>query len=141
MPDLATLTGSGSLSTSSVGISNSPVLGALAATLKNQNLNPMKIKDLALMFDIKDGKVNTKPFNVNIGDIKMNLGGATGLDESIAYNGKITVPEKYKLGNFSNLAFKIGGTFTKPKIQLDMANTLNNIVSDTKARAIVRLYI
>ena len=106
MPDLASLTGSGSLSTSSVGISNSPVLGALASALKNSNLNPMKIKDLALMFDIKDGKVNTKPFNVNIGDIKMNLGGATGLDESIAYNGKNYSTRKIQIRQFLESCFQ-----------------------------------
>jgi len=87
-----------------------------------------------LLFDIKDGKLNTKPFDVTVGGIKMNLGGATGLDKSIAYLGKVQLPSSMNLGKFSTVGLKIGGTFMKPKIELDLASTLNSLVGDTKAK-------
>lgn len=134
MPNLASLVGAGSFSTKSVGISNVPAFNALMSGLKRNDLNATTLKDIALMFDIKDGKVNTKPFNLKIADMKLNLGGSTGLDKTIAYTGKVDLPSKYNLGQFSSVNFKIGGTFSKPKIQLDMASALNSLVSDTKAK-------
>jgi hypothetical protein len=139
MPDLASLIGNGSFSTKSVGLSNVPALNALAAGLKRADLNPMSIKDLGLLFEIKDGKVNTKPFNFKVGDVKMTLGGSTGLDKSIAYAGKVQLPDKMNLGNFSTVNVKIGGTFAKPKVEIDWKNMLNTLVTDTKAKAVTEV--
>ena len=135
MPDLASFIGKGSFSTKSVGLTNVPALSALASSLKRKDLSNATIKDLALLFDIKDGKLLTKPFDVNIADIKMNLGGATGLDKTIAYVGKVNLPDKFKVGQLSTVNFKIGGTFTKPKVELDWANTFKSLVTGTKAGA------
>lgn len=134
MPDLATLVGNGSFSSSSIGLSNVTVLTALASGLKRPELNNPTIKDVNLNFDIKDGKVNTKPFNVSVGNIKMNLGGSTGLDKTIAYAGKVQLPDRFNLGQLSTVNMKIGGTFSKPKVSLDFAGTLNNMVTGTKAK-------
>ncbi len=139
MPDLASLIGNGSFSTKAVGLSNVPALNALAAGLKRADLNPMSIKDLGLLFEIKDGKLNTKPFNFKVGDVKMTLGGSTGLDKSIAYTGKVQLPDKLNLGNYSTVGVKIGGTFTKPKVEIDWKNMLNTLVTDTKAKAVTEV--
>ena len=37
------------------------------------------------------------------------------------------------LGKFSNVGFKILGTFSKPQIQLDLKNTLTTVVEEKKA--------
>ena len=134
MPDMASMAGNGSFSTKSIGLSNVQVLTTLASTLKRPELGNATIKDLTLNFDLKDGKLTTKPFNITLGNIKMNLGGYTGLDKTIAYTGKIQMPDKFKLGQFSTVNMKIGGTFTKPKISLDLSSTLNNMVNDAKAK-------
>jgi len=139
MPDLASLIGNGSFSTKSVGLSNVPALTALASSLKRANLANTTIKDLDLLFEIKEGKVFTKPFDVKVGDIKMNLGGTTGLDKTIAYLGKVQLPDNFNLGKFSTVNVKIGGTFAKPKIQLDLANTLNTMVADTKTKVVAEV--
>ena len=64
----------------------------------------------------------------------MNLSGSTGLDKSIAYTGKVQLPEKFKLGQMSNVGLKIGGTFTKPKVSLDMSGMFNDMLSGAKAK-------
>jgi hypothetical protein len=134
MPDMASFAGNGSFSTKSIGLSNVPVLTTLASTLKNPGLANPNVKDIALSFNIKDGKLNTKPFNVNVGGIKMNLGGSTGLDKTIAYTGNVQLPDKFNLGKFSTVNMKIGGTFSKPKVSLDLTGTLNTLVGDAKAK-------
>ena len=134
MPDLTSFAGNGSFSTKSVGLSNVQVLTTLASTLKRPDLSNPNIKDVALNFTIKDGKLNTKPFNINLGGIKMNLGGSTGLDKSIAYAGNVQLPDKFNLGKFSTVNMKIGGTFTKPKVSLDFTGILNNLAGEAKAK-------
>lgn len=134
MPDLVSMLGNGSFSTKSVGLANVPAIAALANSLKRSDLNPMAVKDLAMMFEIKDGKVYTKPFDVKVSDVKMNLGGATGLDQSIAYVGKVQLPDKLNLGKFSTVSFKVGGTFAKPKVELDLKNTVTDMVKDATAK-------
>jgi len=136
MPNMATLIGNGSLSTKSIGLSNVPVLTALASKLKRSELNNTTIKDLNLNFDIKDGKINTKPFDVAVGNVKMKLGGSTGFDKSIAYAGTVQLPDQFNLGKLSNLNLKIGGTFSKPKVQVDMMSMLNTVLGDAKAKAV-----
>lgn len=132
MPVFASILGNGSLNTKSVAVKNVTALSQLANSLKLNNLANMVLKDIALMFEIKDGKVHTKPFNLNMGDVQMNLGGSTGLDQTIAYTGNVKMPDKINLGKFQTIGFKIGGTFTKPKIQLDVMSTVKNIVDDKK---------
>ena len=136
MPDLSTLTGNGTFSTKSVGITNVKALTTLASSLKRPDLSNPTLKDINLNFDIKDGKVTTKPFNITAGNIKMNLGGFTGLDKTIDYAGKVQLPDKFKLGQLSSVSFNIKGTFTNPKVSLDLTNTLNNMVTDIKAKVV-----
>lgn len=133
MPDLLTLIGNGSFSTKSVGLQDVPALDALATALKRSDLSPWSLKDIGIKFDIKDGRLNTQPFAFNVADVNLNLGGSTGLDQSIAYNGTIQMPDKMNLGKLSKVNFKIGGTFTKPKVELDLMSTLGAIVDDKKA--------
>lgn len=136
MPVLSSLLGNGSFNTKSVAVKNVKALSELASSLKYDKIANMALKDIALMFEIKDGKLNTKPFNVKLGDTQMNLGGSTGLDQSIAYAGTVKMPDKLNLGKFQNIGFKIGGTFTKPKVQLDIASTVKSLVDEKKAELV-----
>jgi hypothetical protein len=136
MPDLASIIGNGSFSTKSIGLTNVPALTTLVSVVNHTKLTSTTLKDLGLYFDIKDGKINTKPFDVNIAGLKMNLGGSTGLDKTIAYVGKVQLPSKLNLGQFSTVGFKIGGTFTKPKVEVDLKNTITTVVNDTKAKVV-----
>jgi hypothetical protein len=133
MPDLASLIGNGSFSTKSVGVANVPALSALASSLKRPEISNSTIKDLGVYFQIRDGKVNTKPFDIVLGGVKMNVGGFTSLDKTIAYTGKVQLPDKLNVGKLSTVNIKIGGTFSKPKVELDLKNMLHSAIEDAKA--------
>ena len=132
MPDLASFMGSGKLTTSSVGLENVPALNAIAKSLKRDDIVPMVVKDIAMMFDIKNGIVTTKPFKFKVKDVDFTLGGQTGLDKSIAYTGNVRLPDKLNLGKFSNMAIAVGGTFTKPTVKVDLLSTLGAVVEEKK---------
>ena len=118
-PILSSLTGEGKLNSNSVKVSDVKALSLLASTLKNDALANLSPKDLNIPFSIGDGRVKTSPFTVELGDTKLNLSGSTGLDKTIDYALKVTLPEKLARNGITSLEGTIGGTFTSPKIKLD----------------------
>ena len=122
-PVLSTMSGSGSLSTKDVSLNGVTVIQQVADVLQKPSLKDTKVKDLKLDFTINDGRVTTKPFDVKLGDYKMNISGTTGLDQTIDYRGKITVPESVaKVSKVGTADLLIGGTFTSPKVSIDLAS-------------------
>lgn len=120
MQTLAGLTGSGALQTNDVKIEGVEALTALSSSLKTDALKSFSTKDLNLPFTINNGKLNTKPFNVNFGNGGvMKLEGATGLDQSIDYKGTVTLPKSLTNHYVSSVPIIIDGTFTNPKIGID----------------------
>lgn len=134
MPDLQSVLSSGTFSTQSVGLKNVPAMEMLATALKKGDIMPMNIKDIIMLFEIKNGKLTTKPFNFKVSDLNFTLGGITGLDQTIDYKGIVKLPDSKLPGKLSTVNFKIGGTFSKPKIELDLKNTIDEIVTDAKKK-------
>jgi hypothetical protein len=130
MPVLSALSASGLLSSSNVEISNNPVLSGLAGALKNESLKDLKIKDLKLPFSISDGRVTTKPFDINFGSGVMNLQGSTGLDQSIDYLAKVNLAGKLANNYINNVNVKIGGTFNSPKFSVDVKGVADEILGN-----------
>lgn len=122
MQILGALTGEGVLKTDEVKIEGLDVLDKLSSSLKMKgtSLKSFSTRDLNIPFKIENGKIITKPFNVNIGnDGKLNLEGTTGLDESINYKGTVTLPKSIAQSYVNNVGITISGTFTNPKIGID----------------------
>ena len=120
-PVMNTLNGSGSLSTKDLSLSGVKVIDMVADIVKKPSLKEAKVKDLNIDFTIADGRINTKPFDLTLGDYKMNLSGSTGLDKSIDYKGEITIPSSAgKVAQLGTVDMNIGGTFTSPKVSIDM---------------------
>ncbi|NDV77744.1 AsmA-like C-terminal region-containing protein [Dysgonomonas sp. 511] len=134
---LAGLTGSGALQTSNVQVQNVTALNALASALKVDALKSISPKDLNLPFSIDNGKITSKPFNLNIGDGGvMKLEGSTGLDQSIDYKGTITLPKSLSNNFINNVPITIGGTFTSPKIGVDTKSLVSNTISSALGEAL-----
>ncbi len=133
MPILTSMISSGSFKAEMVSLKGeNNVLNELASKLKIDKLSNISLKDLALSFAIKDGMIETKPFNLNIKDYNLNIGGLTGLDQSIKYTGSIKMPDKLNLKQFQTIGFKVGGTFKDPKVELDIKGTIDNILGGEK---------
>ena len=120
-PVMQTLNGSGSLSTKDLSLSDVAFINMVADIVKKPSMKETKVKDLKVDFAIKDGRVTTKPFDIKMGDYLMNLSGSTGLDQTIDYKGKITLPASAgAVSKLGTVDMTIGGTFTSPKVGIDM---------------------
>lgn len=120
-PVLNSMNGSGSLSTTDLDLNGVAFIGQVADIVKKPSLKETRIKNLNIDFTIADGRVNTKPFDIKMGDYTMNLSGSTGLDQTINYCGKITLPASAgAVSKLGTVDMTIGGTFTSPKVGIDM---------------------
>lgn len=139
-PVLNTMQGDGSLSTRDLSLSGVKAIDQIADAVKQPSLKDMKVKDMTLDFTIKDGRVETKPFDIKMGDYTLNLSGSTGLDQTIDYSGKVKLPAS--VGNISKLMtldLKIGGSFTSPKVSVDTKSMANQAVEAVADEAISKL--
>lgn len=139
-PVLETMQGDGSLSTRDLSLSGVKAIDQIADAVKQPSLKDMKVKDMTLDFIIKDGRVETKPFDIKMGDYNLNLSGSTGLDQTIDYTGKIKLPAS--AGNISKLMtldLKIGGSFTSPKVSVDTKSMANQAVEAVADEALSKL--
>ena len=159
MPVYPTMNGGGSLSTSDIIVDNLNTMNKIADALKMPDLKRLKLTPVDLSFEIKDGRVHVKPFDIRHGDIKANLSGWTSFDQSIAYDMVLTVPRSkfggaansalenlvdeanklgtdFSLGETVNINIGIGGTVTDPKIETILGKGgVKGAVEDLKEKA------
>ncbi|MDO9595103.1 MAG: AsmA-like C-terminal region-containing protein [Lutibacter sp.] len=147
-PDLKSITGNliGQLLGSKLSPANSPLLTSLASNVKFLDLEKVNLDKLKMILSFKDGKVQINPFTLNYQDINIEVSGAHGFDQSMAYNLKFDVPVKYLGNEVNNLLTKLTpadaakiqnfpinanltGSFTSPKVSTDLQQATTHVVT------------
>jgi len=147
-PDLKTISGdlAGQLLSTTINPSNAAILNALTANLKFIDLKKLNLNDVKAKLTFKDGKVNVNPFDIKYQDIKVNVGGTHGFDQTMNYNLKLDVPAKYLGAEANKLIAKLSpsdanklenipvnavltGTFKSPKVTTDMKSAVSNLTT------------
>ena len=128
--DYATLQADGAIRSKNIRVQNIAVFDQLAAALKNDALRRIEAKDVDIRFTIRDGRIATQPFDLSVGGISLNLSGSTGLDQTIDYTARVTLPEGSAGGILRAVDVGIGGSFSSPKITLDVKNAVKDAVSN-----------
>ena len=100
-PQLNTLDSKGMIKTSALSINNSPTFKKLAEQLKYDKLKNLTTKPTMIQYEIVDGNLEVKPFDVVVDDIPTNVSGKANLDKSLDYRLVMDVP-KQKLGSQAN---------------------------------------
>ena len=139
-PVLSSTQGSGSLSTKDLNLSDVAIIDKIADAIKKPDFKDISVKDMTLDFAIKDGRLSTKPFDIKWKDYVMNLSGDTGLDQTIDYTGKIKLPASTgSVSELSTVDLKIGGSFTSPKISVDVASMAKQTVTNVADKLLDKL--
>lgn len=139
-PLLETAQGNGSLSTKDLVLSGVPAIDKIADAVNKPELKELKVKDLNLDFTIKDGRVETKPFDIKMGDYNLNLSGTTGLDQTIDYSGKVKLPSSAgSIASLTTFDLKIGGTFTSPTVKVDAKSMANQALQSVGEQVLDKL--
>lgn len=133
-PDLKSLDATGEIRSEHIEVQNIEAFDALAKALGNDKLRRIEAKDVAIRFAIRDGRIATQPFDLRMGGIDINLSGSTGLDQTIDYTARVTLPEGAAGSVLSKIDVGIGGTFSSPKITLGVRKAaeeaVKNVIDD-----------
>lgn len=101
MPVLESILGGGRLQANEVTLVESKTFDTMKGVLKLSDNYSNTFKDINASFKIRDGRVYVSPFDTKVGNIKMNVSGDQGLDQTLNYLVKTEIP-RADLGNSVN---------------------------------------
>jgi hypothetical protein len=159
MPDMSTLTASGDLLTKATRVSGFEPISKLADAIKMPQYKALDVSNIKMLFEVKDGRINIKPFNLKLNNGNANVSGSTGLDQSIKYTWDFEIPRsefgtqannfadqllssankkgmEIKMSDKIKFAALIGGTITKPTITTNLKEIAGNAIKDLKQQAV-----
>jgi hypothetical protein len=146
MPVMNSLKGEGILTSDELQIVNSPTFEKIGNVLKLNDKYSNTFKDIRISFRVLDGRVYVTPFDTKMGNIKMNVSGDQGFDQTLNYFLKTEIPRaelgsavndlvdnlsaqasslglSYKPSDVIKVNLKVGGTATKPEISPDFGGS------------------
>jgi hypothetical protein len=163
MPVMSSTDAKGRLRTSSVELISSETFDRLAGALRLREDRSNVFRDIDISFTIKEGRVYVDPFEARMGPVNMIIGGDQGLDQTLNYVVKLTVPRSefgtganqvienlvsgaaarglnIQPGDNVNVDARIEGTFSDPQISLNMIEsartTLNQVREQIRTQAV-----
>jgi len=139
MPITNTINGSGNLQSNQITLLESKTFDKMKETLKLGDKYSNTFKDINISFKIANGRISVSPFDVKTGNLKMNISGDQGIDQTINYLVKTEIPRSdlggsvnslidnlskqasafginYKPSDVLKVNLKVTGTFTKPVV-------------------------
>ena len=155
MPVINSINGSGVIKSNEITLLESKTFDMMKDVLKLGNVSNT-FKDINISFKISDGRVYVSPFDVKTGNIKMNIGGDQGLDQTLNYIVKTEIPRsdlggsvnslidnlssaaasfgiKYKPADVLKINVKVTGTFSKPLVAPFFGNSTGESSGGTKS--------
>lgn len=101
MPLIPTINGGGKLQSDEVTLVESAVYNNMKEVLKLGNNYSNTFKDINISFKVNNGRIYVSPFNTRVGNIRMNISGDQGIDQTINYVVRTEIPRS-DLGNSVN---------------------------------------
>jgi hypothetical protein len=146
MPVTNSINGSGKLQSDEITLVESATFNKLKETLKLGDKYSNTFRNINISFKIADGRIFVSPFDVKTGNLKMNISGDQGIDQTLNYLVKTEMPRsdlggsinafidnlsaqasslgiKYKPSDVLKVNVKVTGTFLKPVISPFFGNT------------------
>jgi AsmA-like C-terminal region/AsmA family len=139
MPVINTINGNGKLQSDEITLLESATFDKMKETLNLGDKYSSTFKNINISFKIADGRIYVNPFDVKTGNMKMNISGDQGLDQTINYLVKTEMPRsdlggsinslidnlssqasafgiKYKPSDILKVNVKVTGTVAKPVV-------------------------
>lgn len=123
MPLISTITGGGKAWSESVQVLESKTFDLVKNVLKLNQSYTNIVKNLSATFTINDGRLFIKPFDTRVGNIKMNISGDQGLDQTLNFVVRTEIPRSELgdaagalMGALNAQAAGLGLTLTPPEI-------------------------
>lgn len=139
MPITNSINGSGKIQSEQITLLESKTFDKIKETLKLGDKYSNTFKDINISFKIAEGRIFVAPFDVKTGNMKMNISGDQGIDQTLNYLIKTEIPRSdlggsvnslidnlsgeaaklgiaYKPSDVLKVNIKVTGTFSKPEV-------------------------
>jgi vacuolar-type H+-ATPase subunit H len=103
MPLIGTISGNGKLQSDAITLIKSAAFDKMKELLKLGDNYSNTFKDLNVSFKLSDGRIYVSPFDAKVGNIKMNISGDQGLDQTLYYIVKTEIPRSDLGGSVNSL--------------------------------------
>ena len=161
MPDFSTLSAAGFIETLSAILNNFAPLNEISMKLNVPYLNKLELKNSKNWFEIKNGAVTVKPFNVQMRDVAMQIGGTHSIANEMSYQITTKAPRKLlgtaansginflskeaskygvniAQGEFINVRFDLTGSLFSPKVAMKVLGSDGESTLKEEAAATVK---
>jgi hypothetical protein len=158
MPVINSINGGGKLQSDEITLVESATFDKIKETLKLGDKYSNTFKDINISFKIADGRIFVNPFDVKTGNMKMNISGDQGLDQTLNYLVKTEIPRSdlgssvnslidnlssqasafginYKPSDMLKVNVKVTGTFSKPVVAPFFGSTTGEKTGGVKEAA------
>src|SRR5882724_4727988 len=152
MPLFPALSGGGNVQTSNLDLKNFPPLQKVVDLTKLQFLDNPGLNAIRTAFQIRDGRLFVKPFDVKLGGTTINVAGSNGFDQSLQYTLGLRVPRSLMGGGANQalaglmskagqaginlnaapeipLGIQLGGTVTNPSVKADVGSLASSVTA------------
>jgi vacuolar-type H+-ATPase subunit H len=156
MPVTNSINGEGKLQSEEITLLESATFDKMKETLKLGDKYGNTFRDINISFRIADGRIYLSPFDVKTGNLKMNISGDQGIDQTLNYLVKTEIPRTdlgssvntlidnlsskasafgiaFKPSDILKVNIKVTGTFTKPIVAPFFGSTGDEATGGTKA--------
>ena len=158
MPLISSINGGGKLVSEEVTLLESAVYNNMKEVLKLGSNYSNTFKDINVGFKVNNGRIYVSPFNTKVGNIKMNISGDQGIDQTINYIIKTEIPRSdfgssvnslidnlslqaaafgiaFKPSDLIKVNVKVTGTFLKPVVTPVFGNASSDSTKGIKETA------
>lgn len=162
MPELKSISGSGTIISALLGLSDVNTLQMIGDALKMDQIKKTSVENINLSFSLLNGLATVKPTDFRLGKYNANISGTAGLDQTMNFILNLSIPRadfgvkansvltnmvaeatkkgiSYSPGEVIPVTVLIGGTFTEPKITVGLKQALSGVVDDLKQQAAEKL--
>ncbi len=144
-PQLSTLGGSvlAEVLTAEVDPEKTPLLSALGNRISFLDLDRLSLRNITTNLTFNNGKIQVKPFNIDVKGVDVAVAGTHGLDKTINYSLTLDVPAKYlgtevtqllqkldpKEADEMSVKFPVGlsGSFSNPVVSLNTEKAVTEL--------------
>jgi hypothetical protein len=158
MPVINSINGSGKVQSDEITLVKSATFDKMKEILKLGDKYSSTFRDINISFKIADGRIYVSPFDVKTGNLKMNISGDQGIDQTLNYVVKTEIPRSdlggsinsfidnlsaqasafgitYKPSDMLKVDVRVTGTFTKPIVSPFFGNSTGESSAGVKESA------
>jgi hypothetical protein len=155
MPVMNSIVAKGKLGSEQISIEKTATFDIINGILKTDKFSDITMKDLAIDYSVRNGRVYIEPYQTRIGNTELVMGGDQGLDQTMNYEMKMKIPRSdlggtaqdainqvtslaagYGLnidpGETIDVKFLVTGTFQEPQIKPVFGEGLDNVTEEVK---------